>query len=65
MRNLFPSHQHKHVAAVSNAASNCVNINNLCQRGNINKSNIQLHRDEINCYKGCRSAAFDRGMTRA
>ena len=24
-----------------------------------------MHRDEINCHKGCKSAAFDRGMTRA
>ena len=65
MRNLFPPHLHKHLTAVSNAASNCVNINNLSQRGNINKSNIQLHRYEINCHKGCSSAVFDRGMTRA
>ena len=65
MRNLFPPHLHKHLTAVSNAASNCVNINNLSQRGNINKSNIQLHRYEINCHKGFSSASFDRGMTRA
>ena len=65
MKNLFPPHLHKHLTAVSNATSNCVNINNLCQRDNINKSNIQLHRDEINCHKACRLAAFDRGMTRA
>ena len=56
MINLLSPHLHKHLTAVSNAASNFVNIN---------KSNIQLHRDEINCHKGCRSAAFDRGMKRA
>ena len=65
MRNLFSPHLHKHLTAVSNAASNFVNINTQCQLGNINKSNIQLHRDEINCHKGCRLAAFDRGVTRA
>ena len=28
------------------------------------RCNIQLRRDEINCHKKCRSAAFDREMTR-
>ena len=65
MRNLFSPHLHKHLTAASNATNNFVNINNQCQLGNINKPNIQLHRDEINCHEGCRSAAFDREMIRA
>ena len=50
MRTFFRPYLHKHLTAVVNAASNCVNINNLCcQRGNINRSNIQFYRDEKNC----------------
>ena len=51
---MSPPHLHKHVTAVSNAGSNCVNINNLCQRGNI-KHSIAWGRNK---------AEFDRGMTR-